>query len=140
MRWSLLLVCVIVFPAVAAPLPATADDVKLLQGTWMVVAFDHDGKKLPEEEAKKMMAVIKDDTLTLGDGKREEQVTFTLDQTKKPKTMDLRKKGDNEAAGLCIYELDGDTLKLCWNKPGKERPTAFDATKVSGLAVMKRKK
>ena len=41
---------------------------------------------------------------------------------------------------LFIYELTGDTLKLCWNEPGMDRPMAFDEKASSGLAVLKRKK
>jgi uncharacterized protein (TIGR03067 family) len=42
-----------------------------------------------------------------------------------------------------IYELKGDTLKLCIpNKPGSSRPKAFDSPEKSGIGlfVLKRVK
>ena len=41
-----------------------------------------------------------------------------------------------------IYELDGDTFKLCYAAPGEERPKEFSAKGANGitLAVWKRAK
>src|SRR5262249_30683030 len=39
-----------------------------------------------------------------------------------------------------IYDLEGDTWRLCWNETGDERPTAFPDKEVRGrtLLVLKR--
>ena len=88
-----------------------------------------------------MTFVIKDDTLTVNDGRRNETGAIKLAAGKKPKTMDLvMKKGDRSETVPFIYELDGDKLKLCWNEPGKERPTTFDGSKAMGMMTLKRKK
>jgi uncharacterized protein (TIGR03067 family) len=52
---------------------------------------------------------------------------FTIDPTKKPKTIDYvmlagLTKGKKQ---LGIYELDGDRVKFCFAAPGQERPSAF---------------
>jgi hypothetical protein len=41
-----------------------------------------------------------------------------------------------------IYEIDGDTLRICVAKKGKERPKTFESKEGSGhvLTVMKRVK
>jgi uncharacterized protein (TIGR03067 family) len=62
-----------------------------------------------------------------------------------PKTWDLRFKEEKSDQVLrCIYQLDGDTLKLCWREGGTKRPPAFPGTKGSEddclLFVFKRKK
>lgn len=114
-------------------------DKKQLQGTWMVVSFQSGTKEVPEEQAKMMTLTIKDDTFTLGDGKKEEKGMVKLDPSKTPKSMDLIVKDGKETA-LFIYALDGDTLKLCWRKPGGERPKEFAAKDTDGYMVLKRKK
>jgi uncharacterized protein (TIGR03067 family) len=37
---------------------------------------------------------------------------------------------------LAIYELDGDTLRLCRAAPGDPRPTTFKSTPGTGTAFM----
>ena len=43
---------------------------------------------------------------------------------------------------LSIYEIEGDTLKICSVEPGKDRPTEFSSKPGSGhfLRVFKREK
>ncbi len=118
-----------------------ADDAKKLQGTWTVDPATFKGVeetpaiKEARAELAAMRFVFAGDTLTIRsrpgpppfEKGREETSTFRLDPTKKPKEIDL---SDN-ARG--IYELDGDTLKVCWDHKGKEngRPTkiGFDTVK-----------
>jgi uncharacterized protein (TIGR03067 family) len=58
--------------------------------------------------------------------------------------MDLTIKtpDGNERSVKGIYELEGDTLKLCTRDPGQDRPKEFTAKEGSGntLTVYKRKK
>jgi uncharacterized protein (TIGR03067 family) len=64
--------------------------------------------------------------------------TFTIDQTKQPKTIDIRISDKEKALG--IYELDGDTLKLCMieDRDGNARPTEFAGKDKAILLVFKR--
>jgi uncharacterized protein (TIGR03067 family) len=103
-----------------------ADDAKQLQGTWVVDQAMYKDEKDAEvvKQMKAVRVVFDGDTLTLRHPPgNEEKGGFTLDPSKKPKQIDL---GDN-AKG--IYELDGDTLKLCWDADAKTngRPTKFAA-------------
>jgi uncharacterized protein (TIGR03067 family) len=54
---------------------------------------------------------------------------FRLDPSRKPKTIDLTDPDDaRKQAVLGLYELDGDTLRLCFpSRPGRERPKALEA-------------
>jgi uncharacterized protein (TIGR03067 family) len=70
-----------------------------------------------------------------------------VDESAKPKTMDWIKLATNGKEGpdiQSIYELDGDTLKICGGGPGRERPTIFkgdDSTDArSRSLVLKRDK
>ena len=141
MHWQLLTAVLVV----AAPAPAEdkKKDEEKLQGTWIVVSGERDGMKLPDDKIKDLKVVIKDDTLTVGD----EKTTFKLDAKKKPKTIDLvpiKKDGTKEDMVPGIYEIDGDDLKMCWAKGGKEadRPTEFATKKDSRnvLFILKREK
>jgi uncharacterized protein (TIGR03067 family) len=116
------------------------NDTKHLQGTWSVVMAKFGGKKAPENELKDVKVIFQGNLMTLRYG-REEKGTFKLDPSKKPKAMDvtLERKGKKETA-LFIYELDGGNLKLCWRKPGGERPTSFTAKDTDGVMVLKRSK
>jgi uncharacterized protein (TIGR03067 family) len=66
---------------------------------------------------------------TGGPGRQPPPAKYKLDENKKPKTIDLTaggrdgsgKKPDDVLPG--IYELDGDSLKICLGLPGKDRPT-----------------
>ena len=129
----------------AAPAPAEdKKDAEKLQGEWMIVSFDRGTIREPgDAEATKWKVVIKDDLMTINDGKRDEKVTIRLDSAKKPKEIDLTPQDKGaDAKVLGIYELNGDDLKICFTKAGGARPTKFawdpDAGKT--LIVFKRQK
>jgi uncharacterized protein (TIGR03067 family) len=114
-----------------------------LQGTWQVAGMEQGGKKVPAGELAQMKVVIRGNELTgLEGGQVRERFTFTLDATKTPKTIDTTAvegpaKGET-ARG--IYELTGDTLRICVSEKGKERPSEFAtrAGKDFVLLVLKR--
>ncbi|MBY0527653.1 MAG: TIGR03067 domain-containing protein [Gemmataceae bacterium] len=120
---------------------AAPKDEEKFEGSWTVTAAEKRGKKVDEDELKKMKITIKGSTISIGDGKRDESAEFKLDATKKPKTMDII-PGKEDKPVLGIYDLDGDTLKMCWARPGGERPSKFatDADSNTFLLVLKRAK
>jgi len=136
MQWQLLTVVL----AVAAPAPAEdkRKDEEKLQGTWVAVSSEYDGKKAPEK-FRECKAVIKDDTYTLIMGGHRLASKFTVDPKKKPKaidiTFDVANVPGRKGTKLGIYELDGDTLKVCTSFPTRERPTEF-ATKEGSLQIL----
>jgi uncharacterized protein (TIGR03067 family) len=116
------------------------EDQKALQGTWVVVAAELDGKEF--KEALKAVMTLKDDKLTvkLADGRTTEG-TFKIDASANPRTIDLIPEDKDKPKALCIYQLDGDKLKLCLTeKPGADRPTEFKAGKDTYLLEFKREK
>jgi uncharacterized protein (TIGR03067 family) len=112
------------------------------QGTWQLVSAETDGKKTPDDVVKKIRVVIKGSkhTVYFGDDTVAKEIPFTLDPTKKPRTVTDMLPDGKEIRG--IYELDGDTLKSCVAPAGKERPTEFDAKAGTGntLRVFQRVK
>jgi uncharacterized protein (TIGR03067 family) len=119
-------------------------DKDALQGSWKVDKAEEDGK--PVEELKGAKFTFKDDRVTVSfDNKESEPVELrmTLDANKTPRQIDfLDVKGDSKEAAPGIYDLTGDTLKLCVAEPTlKKRPTEFkSAEKMITYIELKREK
>jgi uncharacterized protein (TIGR03067 family) len=117
---------------------AAPSDKDRLQGTWSAVSMENNGKPAPPEAIKGAKLVFTGDQYTLK-GEESYQGTFTLDPTRKPKTIDttfVEVEGGKKGTALGIYELEGDRLKICWRHGGKERPTEFATKPNSGLRLM----
>ncbi|HYH64475.1 MAG TPA: TIGR03067 domain-containing protein [Urbifossiella sp.] len=106
-----------------------ADD-EAIQGTWEVVGISDNGEKAPPEKFKGARMVITKDKLTiLADGKTQSTGTYKLTAAARPRQIDLRVE-EKHLKG--IYDLRGDSLRLCFNEnPGGPRPTAFESKKGS---------
>jgi len=135
--------------------PTTADAKKVLaklQGNWLVVGAEVEGKKIPAKDLKqtKETFVVKGETMTYcKDGKVKVRMKIILDRGKTPTVMDLaftdgKEKGYKNHA---IYQLVGDMLKLRMNdkfggNSANERPTDFSTAKGKDavLFILKRAK
>jgi uncharacterized protein (TIGR03067 family) len=135
MKKMLVILAAIAF--VAADDDANKMDKEKLQGDWAAVSMVRDGMPIPRDDAQAFFRTVKGDKYTVF---RYDEVvnkwTFTIDATKKPKTMDVIPEGtdDKAKASLGIYEFDGDKLKVCFAMPGKDRPTEFASKEGSGHA------
>lgn len=114
-----------------------------LDGTWQAQSMEVDGNK--NDDAKSFSVTIKDGKYSAKMGSDVyNEGKLTIDPTKKPKTLDVMpSKGDNEGKTMQgIYELDGDTLKICLSQPDGDRPKEFASTAGSGRlnVVYKRQK
>jgi uncharacterized protein (TIGR03067 family) len=112
---------------VLAPARADDKDLKALQGSWAPVSGEFAGAEFPDAIIKATKLVIKDGTYLVTVGKQDDKGTFKLIADKTPKAMDITgTDGPNKGKTfLAIYELDGDSLKICYDLSGKERPTEF---------------
>ncbi len=132
-------------PARAADDQAIKKDLALLQGEWTMVSGSADGQPMPEEIRRQMKRVCKgEETTTTMGGQVFLKAKITLDPSKQPKTIDYEMtdgftKGKRQ---LGIYEVEGDTFKSCFGKPGAERPTDFTSQPGDGrtVSVWKREK
>lgn len=128
--------------AASAREDAVKAELEKLQGAWQLVSAETDGKKADPEKLKKVRVVIKGNkhTVYIEDKIVSKQVPFTIDPTKKPKTVDDQLPDGKEIHG--IYELDGAILKSCVAGIGKDRPREFAAKPGTGhtLRVFRRVK
>jgi uncharacterized protein (TIGR03067 family) len=122
---------------------AAKEDLKKLEGTWVILSAEENGKQVPEGVIKDLdlrITITSNKVMLRLPQKKTEEATLTIDSTKKPKQIDL-KSGDVEIRG--IYSLDGDMLKMCAVKEqSKDRPTDFTTKDDDGhgLFVLKREK
>jgi uncharacterized protein (TIGR03067 family) len=123
-----------------APVATSADakDSEAIQGTWVPATAELAGKPFPDEVRKTIKLVIKGDKYTATVGKVTDQGTVKLTPTAKPKKMDITgTEGPNKGKTIpAIYELDGDTVKICYDLSGKGHPTEFKTTEGSKLYLV----
>ncbi len=107
--------------------PALASDTTEIQGTWLPGSGELGGRKYPEAILKTMKLVLKDARYTVTVGDQTDAGTVKLDPDQTPKAMDVTGvEGPNAGKTFpAIYELKGDTLRICYNLGGQERPVDF---------------
>jgi uncharacterized protein (TIGR03067 family) len=129
---------------VACSSPARSGDGKddTLEGTWLPSTAEFGGKPFPEEVRKIIRLEIKGEDYTVTVGTKPDRGTCKLDSSAKPKTLDITgTEGPNKGKTiLAIYERDGDTLRVCYDLGGKNRPTEFKTTAGSRLFLVEYKR
>jgi len=98
-----------------------------LQGEWETIAVEINGKALDKADFKGDLLYVKSNTYVLTSAKKSMAGTFLIDPLKKPRTISTEvTSGDNKGVkSLGIYELSGDTWKLCYVTAPNKRPTEF---------------
>ena len=126
-------------PAAAGKDEAPKDEQKIL-GTWTVESCEVWGEKVPEEKFKETKFTFAPGGKWNRKGDKQEEGTCKLDPAKKPKEITLTT--DERGTELGIYKLDGDTLTICLEANGNERPTEFasKAGSMANLIFLKRMK
>jgi uncharacterized protein (TIGR03067 family) len=103
-------------------------ELKKFQGTWTFESVEAGGKKLPADQFKGITVTFEGDKYAVKKGDEVvEAATQKLDPSRSPKTLDAKvTDGPNKGAVILgIYEISGDTLKVCFDPEGKKRPTEF---------------
>jgi uncharacterized protein (TIGR03067 family) len=127
MRRAFFLLLSFGFATATAPLAFAGDDrvedLKFLQGTWVIDPLTYQDEK--DKDRVKELAALKvifaDDMITFEHRPgNTEKGPFRLVPWRNPKQINLLSEiGTLQAQG--IYELDGDNLKLCWDRQFKTR-------------------
>jgi len=114
-----------------------AKDLDLLQGSWSVTALETDGQKMPAEMMAGACIVVRGDRFTSTGMGFDYEGRLELGESRKPRQIDMKfdsgpPKG---TTNLGIYELAGDSWKICLATRGAVRPPAFAAPPGSGFAL-----
>jgi uncharacterized protein (TIGR03067 family) len=125
--------------------PTVQDDAaaaaKALEGTWTVEGATLDGKEVVAAGGGEFVFAAGRLTMKPPMDLPEQVFKYRVDPSKKPAAIDFAFDGaapPNAGIGPAVYELDGDTLKLCLAPPDKPRPTEI-GDKGQVLFVLKRK-
>ena len=90
---------------------------------------------MPAERVKGYKNTVKGDKFSItSEGKTAEEGTMKLDPSKKRKEVEFI-LAEGEKTALGIYELSGDTYKLCYAPPEKDRPKEFGAKEGTGYTL-----
>lgn len=109
-------------------------DVEALQGVWAIVKVESEGKDVTQQLNIKdlKLRVTRDKLIPISDGKEEaeNELSYTIDPTIKPKTMDLI-NGHTKTTAKAIYSLEEGQLKVAFwfvlfGREPEGRPTSFD--------------
>jgi uncharacterized protein (TIGR03067 family) len=122
---------------------AAHEDLEKLQGTWDRVSMELEGEEWPAEKIEGWTAMYEGDRLTLRvNGKVYRNSIVTLDPSRSPRAMnswDLDGPAEDETVPG-IYQINDDTMKVCFAKPGNKRPTEFTSKKGGGFIYCEYKK
>jgi uncharacterized protein (TIGR03067 family) len=114
-------------------------ELKKFQGTWTFESVEAGGKEVPAAEFKGITVTFDGDKYTVKKGDEVIQAAaLKLDPSKSPKAFDVTvAEGPNKGAVMLgIYEVSGDTLKVCFDPDGKKRPTQFKSASGSQTLVV----
>jgi len=106
------------------------DDAKAVQGAWTPVKAELGGKPMADEVLKTISLKLEDGKYDVHVGDAPDRGTYALDPTARPKGMTVTgTDGPNRGKTFpAIYDLEGDTLRICYDLSGRARPTEFKST------------
>jgi uncharacterized protein (TIGR03067 family) len=128
--------------------PAAAQETKKeslhskLLGQWTYTSGQRAGESVDLSRLAGKVTFRKTD-LTLPAGPSDNfLIAYSIDESKNPATIDLSIKDGpvKEGKSLGILKLEGDTLTLCYQFGGTERPTKFESTAENGAHLFVLKK
>ncbi|MEO8369726.1 MAG: TIGR03067 domain-containing protein [Candidatus Solibacter sp.] len=111
-----------------------AQDLEKLQGEWTILSLEIDGQKLGGMGARMEVHGTRFTTSGMG---ADYSGTLSVNQEARPRSFDLKFETGPEVGNtsLGIYELDGDSWKICLTTRGSERPREFAAPAGTGIAL-----
>jgi uncharacterized protein (TIGR03067 family) len=133
-----LLVCLLTCRVFAAGQAGDIDDAKAIQGTWTPVKAELAGSLMSDEVLKTIILKIDHDNYEVSVAGKLDRGTCTQDAAAKPKRMTIRGT-DGPNAGrtiLAIYELSGDTFRVCYDLSGTKHPDEFKTAEGSKLYLV----
>lgn len=106
---------------------APKDDGQGLEGKWTPVKAELGGQALPEAVLKMISLKLEAGKYEAFVGDKPDRGTYTVAADAKPKGMTVTgTEGPNKDKSFpAIYELDGDTLRICYDLSGMKRPVEF---------------
>jgi uncharacterized protein (TIGR03067 family) len=105
----------------------TPGDAKAIQGKWQPVNGELAGQPMTEEVLKTISLKMDNGNYEVFVGERPDRGTYKLDTAATPRSITVTgTEGPNQGRTFpAIYELKGDTLRICYDLSGAKRPAEF---------------
>ena len=114
------------------------DDAKAVQGNWEPAAAEFAGQPMPDTVLKSISLKLDNGKYEVFVGDKPDRGTYRIDSTTQLKGMTVTgTEGPNNGKTFpAIYELKGDTLRICYDLSGAKRPTEFKSVVGTQLFVV----
>jgi uncharacterized protein (TIGR03067 family) len=105
-----------------------------LNGKWVPTEAVMNGEPVSREQLDTILLTIDGDKYTSRMGERTQKGTLSLDESKTPAAMDIKRtRSSGETQEIpAICELKGDTLRVCYALGTAARPAEFKSETDSG--------
>ncbi|HTA30315.1 MAG TPA: TIGR03067 domain-containing protein [Candidatus Cybelea sp.] len=103
------------------------DDAIAIQGSWIPAKAELAGQPMTDDILKTISLKLDHGKYEVFVGEHPDRGTYTIDPGTKPKSMSVTgTEGPNQGKTFpAIYELAGDTLRICYDLSGTSRPAEF---------------
>lgn len=117
-------------------------ELKKLQGSWIPVSAELAGQKLPDDFLRKTTLIIEKENYSSKVGDVTDRGKIKLAGNGPPKAMDITSSDPNYQGKSfpAIYEVEGNSLLVCYDLEGKIRPDGFKSPKGSQWFLVQYKK
>ena len=101
----------------------------MIDGTWAPVAADMGGQPLPDAVLKAMQLVVQDGQYVVTVGGQIDRGTVAVDTSTTPMALTVAGVAGPNAGKTypAIFAMVGETLRICYDLSGRQRPTTFTA-------------
>ena len=117
---------------------AAAEPLRKFTGKWVPVAVTMNGEAVEKDKLDGVLLTMDGNKYTSKIGEKTDAGTFSVDESKSPAAMNVvRQKSDGDTATIpAIYEIQGDSLKVCYAIGTQARPTDFKSEADSGTLLV----
>jgi uncharacterized protein (TIGR03067 family) len=124
---ALLGFCLAVSASLNACTAGSPNDAQAVQGSWKPVQAELAGQAMSDTVLKSISLKLENGQYDVSVAGAADKGTYTIDAASTPKGMSITGvDGPNKGKTYpAIYQLAGDTLRICYNLSGSERPTEF---------------
>ncbi len=130
MRLSAPMAICCVFLLAAAEAPTTQP---ILDGVWVATSARFDGQEAPDDVLRDLSIVIRNERMSPL-RQPNDVAKVVVDRTKSPMWFDTIDAQGQVNKG--IFELSGDSLRLCSAWPGEDRPAKFESAQGSRVFLV----
>ena len=120
-------ICLAASASLTAIASDSSNDAKSVQGNWQPVKAELAGRPMADEVLKVISLKLDNGKYEVFVGTAPDRGTYTIDSVTKPGSMTITgTEGPNQGRTFpAIYELKGDTLRICYDLSGEKRPAEF---------------